>query len=58
MNKLTKNKIWFNLEKIIASSTALGIIILTILLIQSCGNSKTLVHKKPLPYYKNYSCNF
>lgn len=43
MNKLTKNKIWFNLEKIIASSTALGIIILTILLIQSCTSYNTMI---------------
>lgn len=57
MNKLTKNKIWFNLEKIIASTTVLAIVILTIFCMSSCNNSKTLVHKKPLPYYKNYSCN-
>ena len=46
MNKLTKNKIWFNLEKIIASSTALGIIILTILLIQSCTSYNTMIPSK------------
>ena len=56
MNKLTKNKIFFNLEKIIALTTVTTIIILTISLLSSCSNSKTLVHKKPLPYYSNYSC--
>ena len=58
MNKYTKNQIFFNLEKIIALTTVTTIIILTISLLSSCSNSKTLVHKKPLPYYKNYSCNF
>ena len=47
MNKLTKNKIFFNLEKIIASTTALGIIILTIILIQSCTTtSHTMIPSK------------
>ena len=43
MNKLTKNKIFFNLEKIIALTTVVGIVILTIFCMSSCNNSKPLV---------------
>jgi len=49
MNKYTKNIIFFNLEKIIALTTVLTIVILTISLLSSCTSTK-------YTYYKNYPC--
>ena len=49
MNKYTKNIIFFNLEKIIALTTALTIIILTISLLSSCTTSSHLCDKYPTP---------
>lgn len=40
MNKLTKNKIFFNLEKIISIVTASAIIITTAIMITSCSQSR------------------
>lgn len=45
MNKYTRNMIWFNLEKIIALTTVLTIVILTISLLSSCTSQKQLTHK-------------
>jgi|TARA_Y100000052_G_C2907439_1_gene60447 hypothetical protein len=43
MNKLTKNKIWFNLEKIISIITASAIVITTVVMMSSCSTQKTMV---------------
>ena len=55
MNKYTKNIIFFNLEKIIALTTALTIITLTILLLSSCTTSTHLCDKYPTPK-TTYDC--
>ena len=49
MNKLTKNKIFFNLEKIIALTTVATIVILTISLLSSCTTSTHLCDKYSTP---------
>ena len=43
MNKLTKNKIFFNLEKIISIITASAIVITTVVLMSSCSTQKNMV---------------
>ena len=43
MNKLTKNKIWFNLEKIISIITASAIVVTTVVLMSSCSTHKVMV---------------
>ena len=43
MNKLTKNKIWFNLEKIISIITASAIVITTVVMMSSCSTQKAMV---------------
>jgi hypothetical protein len=54
MNKYTKNIIFFNLEKIIALTTLLTIVILTISLLSSCTSTKYTYHKNyPCPTFKN-----
>lgn len=49
MNKYTKNQIFFNLEKIIALTTVLTIVILTISLLSSCTTSSHLCDKYSTP---------
>ena len=56
MNKYTKNKIFFNLEKIIAFTTVSAIIILTISLLSSCGSSR-YAYNYNQKFHKNYSDN-
>ena len=53
MNKYTKNIIFFNLEKIIALTTVLTIVILTISLLSSCTSTKYTFNKDyPCPTFK------
>ena len=53
MNKYTKNIIFFNLEKIIALTTVLTIVILTISLLSSCTSTKYTLYKDyPCPTFK------
>ncbi len=50
MNKLTKNKIWFNIEKLIAFTIAGAFLILMIACIAtSCATSTHLCDKYPTP---------
>lgn len=46
MNKYTKNQIWFNLEKIISVATLMSIIVLTVLLMNSCTTTETINYSK------------
>ena len=55
MNKYTKNKIFFNLEKIIALTTVVVITILTISLLSSCTTSSHLCDKYATPK-TTYDC--
>ena len=56
MNKLTKNKIFFNLEKIISILTASAIIITTIAMISSCSQAK-YTYNYNQKFHKSYSDN-
>ena len=53
MNKYTKNMIWFNLEKIIALTTVLTIVILTISLLSSCTTIQN-TYKPNYEYLKSH----
>ena len=58
MNKLTKNKIWFNLEKIICLTVASAFLILMIVCITSCSttyqaNKVTMDKKTGIYHQKN-----
>jgi len=53
MNKLTKNKIFFNLEKIIALTTVLTIVIITISLLSSCSTMQS-TYKPNYKYLKDH----
>jgi len=54
MNKYTKNKIFFNLEKIISILTASAIIITTIAMISSCSQAK-YAYNYNQKFHKQYS---
>ena len=56
MNKLTKNKIFFNLEKIISILTASAIIITTLVMITSCSQSR-YAYNYNQKFLKQYSDN-
>jgi len=58
MNKLTKNKIWFNLEKIICLTVASAFVILMIACITSCStmhqtSKKVTMDKNGIYHQKN-----
>jgi len=52
MNKYTKNQIFFNLEKIIALTTLLTIVIITISLLSSCSTMQN-TYKPNYKYLKD-----
>ncbi len=52
MNKLTKNKIWFNLEKIICLTIASAFIILMVACITSCSMGKKVTMDKNGIYHQ------
>jgi len=54
MNKYTKNQIFFNLEKIIAVTTLITIVTLTVSLLSSCSTMET-VYKPNYKYLKDHS---
>ena len=54
MNKYTKNQIFFNLEKIIALTTVIGIVILTMFCMSSCSTMET-AYKPNYKYLKDHS---
>ena len=54
MNKLTKNKIFFNLEKIIALTTVVSLVFLTLFCMTSCNSSGKIYYEK---FHKNYCDN-
>ena len=56
MNKYTKNKIFFNLEKIISILTASAIIIATITMMSSCSQAK-YAYNYNQKFHKSYSDN-
>ena len=56
MNKYTKNKIFFNLEKIIALSTVISIVILTMFCMSSCTTSQYTYHKSPVGKTPSHTC--
>jgi len=55
MNKYTKNIIFFNLEKIIALTTVITIVILTISLLSSCTSTSHVYDTKLTPH-STYEC--
>ena len=54
MNKLSKNKIWFNLEKIISIVTVSAIIITTIAMLTSCTSTMKTTYKPNYEYLKSH----
>ena len=55
MNKLTKNKLWFNLEKIICFTVASAFVILMVACITSCSTTNDL---SKYHHHKEYPCSF
>lgn len=55
MNKLTKNIIWLNLEKIITFTVIAGMVILTIACATSCSSTSDLTQYH---HHKAYPCVF
>ena len=58
MNKYTKYKIWFNLEKIISIATGTSIIVLTAFLMNSCTSTNRIYYEKfHAGYCDKVKCN-